>query len=204
VIYRKPPAILRYLLPGSLVWRIRTSEKDVYLTFDDGPNPGVTEDVLAILATYRTKATFFCVGENVARYPGLYRKILEAGHSVGNHTFNHLNGWKISTGEYLQNIQLCRNQVDSRLFRPPYGRITRGQINGLKQDYRIIMWSMLSMDYDRRIPAKDSLKMVCNHIRPGAIIVFHDSLKASDKVRTMLPGLLRYLEEKGYSAKVLG
>ena len=201
LIIRKPPFLLQQILPKSLSWQVITSGKAVFLTFDDGPTPGVTEKILDILRSYSAQATFFCVGENVAKNPGLYQRILEEGHAVGNHTFNHLNGWKTPTDIYLDNVIKCRNHIDSALFRPPYGRLTRSQIAALKKDYRIIMWSFLSMDYDRRVSKEKCLANVKKNLKPGSVIVFHDSLKAAETVKFVLSKFIEFIETEGYSTK---
>lgn len=206
----RTPFILPMLYP-SLEWRVPTQAKEIYLTFDDGPVPGPTEFVLETLANARARATFFCIGDNVRRHTDVYHRLVAAGHGVGNHTFNHLNGWKTSTDRYLQNIQDCAEAMVAfdgmppakRLFRPPYGRITRSQIKQL-QAYRIIMWDVLSVDYDKSLPAERCLRNTLRAVRPGSIVVFHDSLKAEKNMTYALPRLLDQLAGEGYSFKSLG
>jgi peptidoglycan/xylan/chitin deacetylase (PgdA/CDA1 family) len=204
----RTPFILPMLYP-SLEWRVPTQAKEIYLTFDDGPVPGPTEFVLETLATARARATFFCIGDNVRRHAPVFSRLVAAGHAVGNHTFNHLNGWKTPTDRYLQNIQDCADalaldnaKVARHLFRPPYGRITRGQIQHLR-DYRIIMWDVLSVDYDRSLPAERCLRNTLRAVRPGSIVVFHDSLKAEKNMTYALPRLLEQLTGEGYRFKSL-
>jgi peptidoglycan/xylan/chitin deacetylase (PgdA/CDA1 family) len=203
------PFFLPWLYP-QLTWRIKTSEKTLYLTFDDGPVPGPTEFVLQELQKFSAQATFFCIGDNIRKYPELFRKVVEAGHAVGNHTFNHLSGWNTQNELYLQNIQQCDEQINGtgpeshrqHLFRPPYGRITRSQIRQLS-NRKIIMWDVLTHDYARRLPEEKCLKGSLAAVRPGSIIVFHDSLKASRNLMYVLPRMLNHFTELGYSFKPL-
>ncbi|MBT1687890.1 polysaccharide deacetylase family protein [Dawidia soli] len=205
----RTPFILPMLYP-SLEWRVPTATKEIYLTFDDGPVPGPTEFVLETLAAARARATFFCIGDNVRRHTSVYERLVTAGHAVGNHTFNHLNGWKTPTDRYLQNIQACAEAIAApadtqparRLFRPPYGRITRSQIQHLR-DYRIIMWDVLSVDYDKSLPAERCLRNTLRAVRPGSIVVFHDSLKAEKNMTYALPRVLEQLAGEGYRFKSL-
>lgn len=192
------PVFLRMFYP-SLLWNMPEGNKRLYLTFDDGPNPEVTPAVLDILDKFDAKATFFCVGDNVQRYPEVYESILQRGHLTGNHTFNHLNGWKTPLNEYYDNVNLCRKHVDSPWFRPPYGRITPSQIQALKKEYTIVMWSVLSYDFDPETTPEQCVDYVLNHATDGSIIVFHDSAKAAEKVLFALPKVLEYYYSKGYA-----
>ncbi|MEQ1585521.1 MAG: polysaccharide deacetylase family protein [Cyclobacteriaceae bacterium] len=207
------PFFLPWLFPD-LVWRISTKEKKIFLTFDDGPVPGPTEFVLATLKKFEARATFFCIGDNVRKHPTVFAQIAEAGHSIGNHTFNHLKGWNYSTKDYLANIELCTNQISSHnsqstnngrllsagsmLFRPPYGRITRNQIKSLKESYKIIMWDVLTQDYFQSMSPERCLNGSLKATRPGSIIVFHDSLKAERNLNYTLPRYLDYFSKQGF------
>lgn len=193
----KVPDILPTLFPD-LTWRVNTSEPVLYLTFDDGPDPEVTPFVMEILQQYQAKGTFFCVGENVERHPETYTQLQQNGHQIANHTFNHLNGWRTPTPVYLENVAACAKVVHSPLFRPPYGRISRQQIKALKSDYRIVMWDMLTCDYDPGLNVNRSLKAMQQKSRPGSIMVFHDSAKAAKNLKILLPGVLDYFSDKGY------
>jgi peptidoglycan/xylan/chitin deacetylase (PgdA/CDA1 family) len=178
-----------------LIWRLANNKKEaqrneVFLTFDDGPTPEVTPWVLDCLNEYHAKGTFFCLGRNVDKYPGIYRQIIEAGHSVGNHTYSHLQGWKASNSEYLNDIQLAGHDIESRLFRPPYGRFRKSQIREIRKNYEIVMWDLLSGDYDRNVSPQQCLRNIESHIRPGSIIVFHDSVKAKRNLYYALPQVL--------------
>ncbi|MEO7445840.1 MAG: polysaccharide deacetylase family protein [Ferruginibacter sp.] len=179
-------------------WRIKTSEKNLYFTFDDGPEPGVTEFVLDELARYGGKASFFCVGRNVASHPDLYQRIIAEGHSIGNHTYNHLNGWNADDKTYIRDIADASEVIDSRLFRPPYGRMKRFQQHLVKTKMKIIMWSLLSGDFDTSITQKRCLDNVVLNARPGDIIVYHDSKKAFPHLEFSLPLVLKYFHDKGY------
>jgi len=195
--------IFTYVLPSSLVWQVKTDEKAVYLTFDDGPIPELTEQILGILAKYHAKATFFCVGENVARYPDIYAKILEQGHATGNHTHRHLKGWTTNNAEYLDDVNEAAKYIDSSLFRPPYGLMSYRQAKTLIRDYQVIMWSVLTKDYDPSVSREECLETAIQGVRPGAVMVFHDNIKAREKVLYALPQLLEYLEKEGYSSEKL-
>lgn len=198
----KTPEILIRLLPR-ITWRGAATgsqaEKLVYLSFDDGPVPEATPFVLTQLEKYRAKATFFCVGDNAARYPHLVKAIKKAGHALGNHTHNHLNGWKTPTASYLMNIDKCRRVIPSRLFRPPYGKISPAQYRQLSRTYKIVLWDIVSYDFDAALSPEDCLAAVKARVRPGSIIVFHDSIKAMKNLQTVLPLLLEYLKQEGYS-----
>lgn len=170
----------------------------MYLTFDDGPIPEVTPEVLRILAEYNAKATFFCIGDNVEKHPDVYKQVLDEGHAVGNHTQNHLSGWKTEDYAYFRNTLQSAQHIDSDLFRPPYGRIKRSQATVLKQRYKIIMWDVLSGDFDPKTTQQQCLDNVINNAREGSIIVFHDSLKAQDKMLFALPRVLAHFGELGY------
>ena len=180
------------------VWDIPTDEKVLYFTFDDGPIPEVTPMVLDILNDFSAKATFFCVGENVTKYPKIFDRILAEGHSVGNHTHNHLNGWQTPKNVYLDNIDQCAKVVQSKLFRPPYGKISREQAHVVKSNYKIIMWDILCGDFDRKVTAHDCFERMKKYATPGSIIVLHDSLKTHQCVKDALPATLKFFLDQGY------
>ena len=183
------------------VWEMPQTQKAIYLTFDDGPHPLVTPFVLDELDKYGAKATFFCIGKNVIEHPGIFKKILDHGHAVGNHTHNHLNGWETNNEHYLENILEARKYIDSHLFRPPYGRITPKQRKLLMQQhdsFKIIMWSVLSGDFDERITPEKCFKNVFDNTEVGSVIVFHDSEKAYERLRYTLPAVLKYFTEQGF------
>lgn len=208
MIYRAP-FFLPWLYPN-LTWHIPTTEKQLYLTFDDGPIPGPTDFVLETLKKHAIKATFFCIGDNVRKHPDVFRKVMDQGHAIGNHTFHHLKGWKTSLEEYLDNTAQCDAVFKSlnvesespKLFRPPYGRITRAQINALN-DYKIIMWDVLTHDYDRAKSPEACLGNSIRATRPGSIVVFHDSLKAERNMTYALPRYIAHFLNKGYTFNVL-
>jgi peptidoglycan/xylan/chitin deacetylase (PgdA/CDA1 family) len=188
---------------GGLVWDLpqKTGDKVLYLTFDDGPHPVATPFVLDELRRHGARATFFCIGKNVREQPLIYRRILEDGHRVGNHTQNHLNGWKSSDSDYIHDIAEAARYIDSSLFRPPYGRISAFQaslLRGAPFQYDIIMWDVLSADFDRALSPGKCARNVMRHARPGSIIVFHDSEKAFPRLKEALPAVLAHFGEKGY------
>jgi len=195
--------IFTYVLPASLVWQVKTEENTVYLTFDDGPIPELTEEILGILARHNARATFFCVGENVTRYPEIYSSILEQGHATGNHTHRHLKGWSTNHDEYLQDIREAGKLIDSNLFRPPYGLMSYRQAKTLSKEYQVIMWSVLTRDYDPAVSGDDCLAAAIQGTRPGAVVVFHDNVKSREKVLFALPRYLEYLEKEGYTTDIL-
>jgi peptidoglycan-N-acetylglucosamine deacetylase len=186
-----------------------TDDQELYLTFDDGPIPGPTEFVLDTLKQFSVKATFFCIGDNIRKHPEIFNRIVTEGHAVGNHTFNHVKGWSISLQAYVDNVKKCEVAIhnsqftihNSRLFRPPYGRITRNQIQALKHDYSIIMWDVLTADYKRSLSPEVCLRNSIGVTRPGSVIVFHDSLKAERNMRYALPRYIEHFLGKGYSFK---
>lgn len=205
----KTPFWLRWLYP-SLTWRMPGNEKCIYLTFDDGPIPVVTPFVLETLKKFDAQATFFCIGENVMKYPEIYQQVLQAGHGIGNHTFNHMKGWVTPDDIYLENVMQCRQLVKSDLFRPPYGRGKRSQYRkliaglGSKNDqFRIIMWDVLSGDFDTKLSPPTCLQNVLRNTVPGSIVVFHDSLKAFDRLEYALPRALEFWQKQGYVFKPL-
>jgi len=198
----KTPKALKNSFP-SLVWNKTPLEKVLYLTFDDGPTPDITEWVLDTLKKYNAKGTFFLVGENVLQHPDIVQKIIADKHEVGNHTFNHLNGWKTKTSTYLQNVKLCKDVLKTELFRPPYGRIKNTQLKKLKQDYKIIMWDILSGDFDAKISPEKCAENVIKNSEQGSIVVFHDSLKAFNNLKIALPKVLEHFSDLGYQFKVL-
>ena len=180
----KIPRIVEAYYPN-LTWRIPTEKKELYLTFDDGPTPYVTKWALSELRKYNAKATFFCVGKNVKNHPAIYKSILEEGHSVGNHTFDHKNGWNTGNYDYMKSVIKCENIIKSDLFRPPYGRIKKAQIKGIKSRYRIIMWDVLTEDYKTDIPAYQCVQNVLDQAKEGSIVVLHDSKKSTRNPQTL-------------------
>lgn len=200
MIFQNPAKWLSWLYPKA-IWNLPTNEKIVYLTFDDGPHPQITPWVMDLLSQHRATATFFCTGENVTRYPEVYEKI-KAHHKAGNHTENHLNGFDCNHNEYAHNIELCREKVESNLFRPPYGRMKRSQYKNLLQsDFHIVMWSLLSWDYIPKLNLSRALKMLKKNTAPGSIVVFHDSEKANGNLKVLLPAYLEFLTKNGFSCK---
>lgn len=199
----QPPGVVRMLYPAAL-WRERTERKEVFLTFDDGPVPEVTPKVVEILEEYGIKATFFCVGENVKKYPDVYNLLQERGHRTGNHTFNHLQAFRSNRNDYLRNVQKARNYIKSDLFRPPHGQLYPWQMKELKKIFnRIVMWDVLSKDYDAGLTWEDVFENVKRHVRPGSVIVFHDSLKALSGMEKALPETIKYLLSEGYEFKLI-
>ena len=196
------PDVLRPFL-GKLLWRKNPSEKVIYLTFDDGPVPEVTPLVLDLLDEYNLKATFFCVGENVEKYPDVYKEVLKRGHKTGNHTYNHLKGIAVSTNEYVTNVEKAATQIDSKLFRPPYGRIKNSQKKPLLEDYEIVMWDIITRDYDSRLSPVSIMQNIKRYSRNGSLVVFHDSIKAERNMLTVLPLAIEYWNSKGYRFDVL-
>lgn len=200
--FPKTPAIVKPFARG-LVWNIVTDKKEIYLTFDDGPVVGVTDVILDVLKKYGANATFFCLGKQVEANKELFQRILLEGHAVGNHSYSHPNGWKTDNETYFENIQKGQQLIHSNLFRPPYGRISLSQIKALKMTYKIIMWDVLSYDYDASVPFEKCIENVVDNVENGSIVVFHDSEKAKANVLAALPKVLEYLTAKGYSFKGL-
>ena len=202
----KTPFWLR-LIYRSCIWRKPTEDKVLYLSFDDGPHPEATPFVLEQLAKFDAKASFFCIGKNVQLHPEIYNAILAAGHVVGNHTQNHMNGWKNTTENYMADIQEATKLIDSNLFRPPYGRISFSQIKALRLDpalpQQIMMWDVLSGDFDTNITGEQCANNVIQYAGPGSIVVFHDSAKAMDRLRIALPKVLAHFSKLGYQFKAL-
>ena len=198
----RPPYLLKKLYPKA-VWRMDAAQKIIYLTFDDGPVAEITPWVLDVLKEKKINATFFCVGENVVKNPEIFRRIKEEKHTTGNHTFNHLNGWNTHTANYLQNVEKCVMENPTLLFRPPYGKLKKSQYRMLTAQYSIIMWDVLSGDYDKDTSPEKCLSNVLKHVRNGSVIVFHDSYKAQEKLKYALPRFIDWALEKGYAFAVL-
>jgi len=200
----KTPAWVRWLFPG-LTWHVTSSPDTVYLTFDDGPIPEVTPWVLDLLASRGIKATFFCIGDNIRKNPDIFRRILDEGHSIGNHTFHHLNGWKTDHSAYIANIEACdeiiaqHHQDGTRLFRPPYGKIRRSQKKwAIEQGKEIVMWDILTNDFDATVSPEQCLRYATGKVKGGSILIFHDSLKAWKNLEYALPRALDYLSAKKF------
>jgi peptidoglycan/xylan/chitin deacetylase (PgdA/CDA1 family) len=201
----KTPWLLKKLYPN-LIWNTRPATRCIYLTFDDGPIPIVTPFVLNILKKHNAKATFFCIGDNVSKHTDIFEQVKTDGHAIGNHTFNHLKGWITDNQIYLDNFLQADKLLNTTLFRPPYGRIKRAQIKLLKSarpDLKIIMWNVLSGDFDINLSPEACLKNVLKHTEAGSIVVFHDSLKAFDRLEYVLPRALEYWSKEGYSFNAL-
>ena len=202
MLIEQPTKWLRWIYPKAL-WRINPEEHAVYLTFDDGPIPESTPFILDTLREFGVKATFFMVGENVERYPDLYRRIVEEGHQVGNHTYNHMGSLRHYIVTYYNNVEKANELIHSHLFRPPHGWMWLGAYNMLRRKYKIVMWDLVTRDYSHLLNAFDVLRNVVLYTRNGSIITFHDSLKSIEKLRYALPASLRYLKEQGYEFKVI-
>jgi len=190
---------------SNYIWDLPNKEHKIYLTFDDGPTPEITEWTLNQLNKYNAKATFFCIGDNIRKYPEIFKSLIESHNALGNHTFNHLNGWKTATSSYIQNAVLCQSEIYnlkseiSTLFRPPYGKIKPSQSKKLRElGYKIIMWDVLSEDFDTSISKEKCLEIVINNMQSGSIIVFHDSIKAYPNLKYVLPKVLEVGSKKGF------
>jgi peptidoglycan/xylan/chitin deacetylase (PgdA/CDA1 family) len=199
------PFWLKWFYP-TLTWHKSRKEKFVYFTFDDGPIPVVTPFVLNTLKKFNCKATFFCIGDNVDKHPLILADIISEGHTIGNHTYNHLNGWNSSNKNYIENVLKGSKLTSTRIFRPPYGRIKKSQIKEIKRQSpstEVIMWDVLSGDFDERISKEQCVRNVLKHCKNGSIIVFHDSLKAFERLEYALPKVLENLSKKGFEFRTL-
>jgi len=197
------PRVFRPFFGKNVLWQKKTSSKVIYLTFDDGPVPEVTPQILEILDNYCWKATFFCVGENVKKYPDTYNEVVRRGHKTANHTFNHIKGFSYNTTEYLSNVEKASKLISSNLFRPPHGQITYKQISALKRDYQIIMWDVITHDYNKKLTPEQVFSNIKNNLRNGSIVVFHDSVKAKKNVLEVLPKAIKFWESEGYKSEIL-
>ena len=197
----KTPAFFKHAFPKAL-WHMPKSEEALYLTFDDGPTPEITEWVLDTLNDYNAKATFFCIGKNVRKHPEIYQKIIEQGHAIGNHTEDHIKGWTNNTDAYLKSVEQASEVIESSLFRPPYGQISPKQLRALSNlGYKVVMWNVLSMDWDQSLSEETCLRNVMKYTKSGSIIVFHDSVKAKSNMTYCLPKVLDYYSKLGYKFK---
>ena len=208
----KTPKFVHRLFPKR-VWAFPNSKNSVYLTFDDGPIPIVTPWVIKVLKQYKSKATFFCIGDNVTKHENIFQQIIEEGHSIGNHTYHHLNGWSTKTKDYINNCEKCEDYLNrvkdyksksNSLFRPPFGKLSLKQSKTLQErGFHIIMWDVLSADFDPNISSQQCLENVIRNTKNGSIVVFHDSIKAQEKLQFVLPKILGYYSEKGYRFKAI-
>ena len=201
MLIEQPPKLLRWLYPRAL-WRMDKNVKAVYLTFDDGPIPNITPWVLDLLDKYNIKATFFLVGDNVRKHPEEFKMIVERGHRVGNHTFNHISGLKYLSYNYLENTNKADELINSTLFRPPHGWMRWGQYIVLSHRYTVVMWDLVTRDYSKRLNGRQVLRNVKKYVRNGSIITFHDSIKAEKNMKYALPRAIEWLLEQGYEFKV--
>ena len=198
----RPPSLMQKVFKD-LTLNIPTNNKIIYLTFDDGPDPEVTTWVLDTLKKFDAKATFFCIGEKVQKHPEIFKQIIEDDHAVGNHTFNHLNGWKTKKEDYLKDLEKCSEFVTSKLFRPPYGKLTPQQYSIINKQYSIIMWDVLSGDFDKNTSMKKCLKNATENTKKGSIVVFHDNIKTKENLYYALPEYLEDFEAKGFKFKAI-
>ena len=198
----QPPKLLRVLYPKA-IWRMNPNEKAVYLTFDDGPIPEITPWVLDLLDTYGIKATFFMVGDNVRKHPETFQMVVDRGHRIGNHTFNHIRGFEFPSENYLANTDKANEMMKTDLFRPPHGHMRWAQYHALKKYYKIIMWDLVTRDYSKRVTKEQVFEIVKKYVRNGSIITFHDSLKAETNMKYALPRSIEWLKEQGYEFRVL-
>lgn len=201
-LFYKTPYLLRVLYPG-LIWKMPTNDHSIFLTFDDGPIPEVTDWVLHTLSQFNAKATFFCVGDNIRKYPEIFKRTIQAGHSIGNHTYSHLNGWNIGHREYIQDVkqasgEMARQGVHTRLFRPPYGKTTPKQRLDLLEMSSVIMWDVLSWDYERTTNPQRAVKSMASASEKGSIVLFHDSHKSFKKTQQILPSYMKIMADKGF------
>jgi peptidoglycan/xylan/chitin deacetylase (PgdA/CDA1 family) len=195
-----PPILLKRIFP-TFIWQFPEETEALFLTFDDGPSPEMTPWVLDQLDKYGAKATFFCLGKNSEMYPELYGEVLKRGHATGNHSYSHIKGWGMDTSDYIRDVDTAAEFIESNLFRPPYGRIGPHQARMLSERYKLIMWDVLSRDYSRSLSGKRCAKNVIKHLRPGAIVVFHDSVKSAQNLWVALPLVLRAIKEMGLKCK---
>lgn len=193
----KTPKLLTYLF-SSLIWKIPNDNKTVYLTFDDGPTEKVTRKILEVLKNEKVKASFFCVGKNVEKYPDLFACIKAEGHAVGNHTNTHLNGWKTNKKQYLDDVEEANKLIKSNLFRPPYGKLNWRSKRDLQRKYKIVMWDVAGGDFDQYLSIKDVVKNIINNVNPGSIVVLHDNQKFMAKTVEALPIIIKELKAKKY------
>lgn len=204
----KTNRLIKKIFPN-YVWEIPNDSKKVFLTFDDGPTPQITQWVLSQLQKHNAKATFFCIGNNIESHPEIFERVLAEGHAIGNHTFNHLNGWQQQNEKYLENVIACaeainRRTLPTRLFRPPYGKVKRSQAKTLKKlGYEIVMWDILSADFDHSISPQQCLNNVIKNIRSGSVVIFHDSVKGFRNLEYVLPKTLEFLKENGYECAAI-
>lgn len=198
----QPPVVAERLF-HSLIWRLPQEKKTAFITFDDGPVPQYTTKVLSCLESYSVPATFFCVGENVVQHQDIFTEIKEKGHAVGSHTYNHYNGWFSKNKDYYANVYKASQLIDSKLFRPPYGKIKFSQARHLSKSYHIIMWDVLSKDYDTQVSAEECYQNIIQNVSNGSIIVLHDSQKTSKKLDSVLPRTIEWLLENGYALEAI-
>ena len=201
MIIEQPAVYLRWLYPKAL-WRMDRRERAVYLTFDDGPIPESTPFILDVLRRFGVRATFFVVGDNVRKYPDLFQQIIDEGHLVGNHTHNHISGFRHTVRDYMFNVEKANAYIRSHFFRPPHGWMRLAQYAWLSRRYKVVMWDVVTRDYSKWMTPDDIVNNVKRYVRNGSIITFHDSLKAIDKLHTALPQSLQWLTEQGYTFKV--
>ncbi|APY08703.1 polysaccharide deacetylase family protein [Winogradskyella sp. J14-2] len=213
IIPAKTPGFVKTLFP-KFVWNINTTKKELYLTFDDGPTPEITDWVLQTLQEYDAKATFFCIGKNIESHPDIFHSILKQGHCVGNHTYNHLKGWKTNTKDYIDDVKRTQNLINSKIknhrfsfediFRPPYGKFKSKQSKALqKLGYKIVLWDVLSYDWDASVSEEACLENIISKAKEGSIVVFHDSIKASRNLKYALPKVLEFYSKRGYLFKAI-
>jgi peptidoglycan/xylan/chitin deacetylase (PgdA/CDA1 family) len=202
MIIEQPPFYYRMLFPGAH-WRFNKDKKNVYLTFDDGPIPEITPWVLDLLDKYKIKATFFCVGNNARKYPEIYQMILDRGHSVGNHTYHHIQGLKTLSKNYLRDVKKASQVIQSKLFRPPHGHLHLALFFRLRKKYKIVMWDVVTRDYSKFMTSEQVFNNVKKYTRNGSVIVFHDSLKAENRMKEALPRSIEWLLEQGYSFELI-
>jgi peptidoglycan/xylan/chitin deacetylase (PgdA/CDA1 family) len=198
----RPPGLLRKLYKNSL-WRMNGDERTIYLTFDDGPIEELTPWVLDVLKQYNVKATFFCVGNNIDKHNPIFQRLLQEGHRVGNHTYNHIKGWKTKTATYLENVEQCQQLTQTNLFRPPYGRIKKKQFSLVSQTYTVVFWDVLTHDYDQLISPQTCLENSIKYTRNGSIVVFHDNIKAQKNLKFVLPQYIEHFLKLNYKFATL-
>jgi peptidoglycan/xylan/chitin deacetylase (PgdA/CDA1 family) len=194
----RPPQLFRQVYPGA-TWRMSKTEKKIYLTFDDGPVPGITTEALSVLKQAGIHATFFCVGENVKRYSEIFQQIVAGGHAVGNHTMHHLDGWKHTWFDYMRDVKECAAAFSTNLFRPPYGHMRRSQFNTLSRHCRVVMWDVLTYDFDKTYTREHCLELALMYSREGSIVVFHDSEKAKERMLYALPRYIEEMQARGFT-----